>query len=197
MNKADRTRRFIIERTAAIFNTKGYAGTTVSDLTNATGLTKGSIYGNFANKDEVALAVFEYNSKALGKRFDAALADKKTPTERLFGAVEYYQQNWAFEFSNGGCPILNASVEADDNLPFMKKKVQQSLEIWARKLELVITSGQHTGEFKSEINSAAYAFTMITLIEGGIMLGKITNDENHLFTALNRIIKIINEEIIR
>ncbi len=60
MNKAERTRHFIIEKAAPIFNTKGYAGTSLSDMTEATGLTKGSIYGNFADKDEVALACFEH-----------------------------------------------------------------------------------------------------------------------------------------
>jgi len=56
ISKSDRTKKFIVEQTAAIFNEKGYAGTTITDLTNATKLTKGSIYGNFTNKDDVALA---------------------------------------------------------------------------------------------------------------------------------------------
>jgi AcrR family transcriptional regulator len=52
LSKAGRTRQFIIETTAPIFNTKGYEGTSMSTLTEATGLTKGSIYGNFENKEE-------------------------------------------------------------------------------------------------------------------------------------------------
>ncbi|RZL99390.1 MAG: TetR/AcrR family transcriptional regulator, partial [Pedobacter sp.] len=60
-SKAERTRQLIIEQTAPIFNTKGYAGTSMNDLTAATGLTKGAIYGNFENKDEVAVAAFDYN----------------------------------------------------------------------------------------------------------------------------------------
>ncbi len=55
-SKAERTRKFIVERTAPIFNMKGYSGTSLTDLTAATGLTKGSIYGNFENKDDVAIA---------------------------------------------------------------------------------------------------------------------------------------------
>jgi len=50
--KAEQTRQLIVEKTAPIFNVKGYAGTSVSDMTKATGLTKGSVYGNFANKAE-------------------------------------------------------------------------------------------------------------------------------------------------
>ena len=76
-SKAERTRNFIIERTAEVFNKKGYAGTSMSDITKATGLTKGSIYGNFENKEEVALAAFEYNcariSKSISDQVDKAI----------------------------------------------------------------------------------------------------------------------------
>jgi len=61
MGKSEQTKAFIIEKTAPLFNIKGYAGTSLSDITDATKLTKGSVYGNFTNKDEVALAVFDYN----------------------------------------------------------------------------------------------------------------------------------------
>ena len=47
ISKSDRTKQFIVEKTAPVFNEKGYAGTSLTDLTNATRLTKGSIYGNF------------------------------------------------------------------------------------------------------------------------------------------------------
>ena len=59
MSKAEKTREFIIEKAAPIFNTKGYAGASLNDIIDATGLTKGSIYGNFENKDEVAIAVYQ------------------------------------------------------------------------------------------------------------------------------------------
>jgi len=63
MSKAEQTRQFIIEKTAPIFNKKGYFATSLSDITTATGLTKGSIYGNFKDKDDLALHVYTYQSK--------------------------------------------------------------------------------------------------------------------------------------
>ena len=59
--RSDRTRLLIIDSAAPIFNKKGYAGTSMSDLTTATGLTKGSIYGNFKDKDDVAVHAFQHN----------------------------------------------------------------------------------------------------------------------------------------
>jgi TetR/AcrR family transcriptional repressor of nem operon len=67
MSKAEKTKQFIIEKTATLFNTKGYTSTSLSDITAVTGLTKGSIYGNFENKDDVALQAYKHNSGWLGK----------------------------------------------------------------------------------------------------------------------------------
>ena len=63
--KAERTTQYIIETVAPIFNKLGYVGTSMSDLTEATGLTKGALYGNFENKEALAMSAFEYNSKRL------------------------------------------------------------------------------------------------------------------------------------
>ena len=68
--KAERTSAFIIETVAPVFNKHGYVGTSMSDLTEATGLTKGALYGNFENKEALALSAFEYNSKRLLNKFD-------------------------------------------------------------------------------------------------------------------------------
>src|SRR4051812_13773549 len=125
MNKSAKTKAFIIERSAPLFNKKGYAGTSMSDLVAATGLTKGAIYGNFENKDEVALEVFEYNVRRLHKRWQEAMSFHRTASAKMIGFVEYYRYNWLGMAERGGCPLLNAAVEADDNLPFLKSKVKR------------------------------------------------------------------------
>ena len=43
MSKAENTKAYIVEQTAPIFNKKGYIGTSLTDLTEATGLTKGCV----------------------------------------------------------------------------------------------------------------------------------------------------------
>jgi len=197
MSKAEKTREFIIAKAAPIFNTKGYAGTSLSDIIEATGLTKGSVYGNFENKDEIAVAVYGHSVKALGKRLDDAMNHKKSASDKLIAFTEYYRTNWRGTFERGGCPILNASIEADDNLPVLKKIVQNSIKNWVLRISNVIDEGKQTGEFKKEISSEEYAYSIISLVEGGIMLAKIENNPKRLFSALDRIVKILNDEIIK
>ena len=61
MNKGQSTREMIIEKSAELFNTRGYAGCSLSDIMAATGLKKGGIYNHFRNKDEISLEAFKFS----------------------------------------------------------------------------------------------------------------------------------------
>ena len=58
--KAERTKQFIIEQSAPIFNAKGIAGTTIDDILAATKMAKGGIYGNFENKEAISIASVDF-----------------------------------------------------------------------------------------------------------------------------------------
>jgi len=197
MSKAEKTRQFIIEQTAELFNKKGYAGTSLSDITSATGLTKGSIYGNFENKDEVAKEVYLYNSKRLQNSFIGQLTSEMSTREKLFAIVDIYRKTWEINFSRGGCPHLNTAVEADDTMPFLKNEVSRNFEGWANQFSKILEKGKTQNEIVESIDSQKYAYQFIALIEGGILLSKTMNNKTHLFNALERIEKIIDNELIK
>jgi len=196
MSKAEKTKQFIIEKTASLFNTKGYMATSLSDITEITGLTKGSIYGNFDNKDEVALEVYQYNSGLLSKNMARSLGEEfATTIDKLNAFVSFYRKNWKAVFENGGCPLMNAATEADDTFPSLKKQVTLSFEGWIKKIASVIAEGQENGEIHQTVDAFGYGSLFIMLIEGGILLSKTTEDENYLHLALDRISLMIDKEL--
>lgn len=196
MTKAEKTRQYIIEQTAYLFNTKGAAATSLSDITEATGLTKGSIYGNFKNKDEVALAVFEHNANIVYREIKKCIyKEDQMQKERLFAIVTLYRTEWKMFFEQGGCPLLNAATEADDTFPELKKSVINTFEGLANIFTKIIEKGILTKEFKANIDSETYAYLFISLIEGGMLLGKTTGQIKHLYNSLDRIKHIIESEI--
>ena len=197
MSKAEQTRQFIIEKTAVLFNKNGYAGTSLSDMTNATGLTKGSIYGNFKNKEEVVIEVFKHSSEVLSKKIDIAVAAEDSAYDQLIAFTNFYRSNWNALSEKGGCPMLNSATEMDDALPFMRATVRQSFMQWTRKIVKIIETGKKNKEFNQDINAKDYASTFIMLIEGGILLAKVANKPDNLYLAIDRVVKIINEEIVQ
>lgn len=196
MSKAEKTKQFIIEKTATLFNTKGYLSTSLSDITQATGLTKGSIYGNFENKDQVAIEVYKYNAGLLSQVMSRSFGDQyPTSIDKLHAFVDFYRKNWRSVFSNGGCPLMNAATEADDSFPVLKKQVKISFELWTAKITAVIQKGQENEELNSKINAEEYASLFVMLIEGGILLSKTMDDEKFLNQALDRVRKMIDTEL--
>ncbi|WP_312286715.1 TetR/AcrR family transcriptional regulator [Chryseobacterium gleum] len=196
MSKAEKTKQHIIEKTATLFNTKGYISTSLSDITKATGLTKGSIYGNFENKDEVAIEVYKYNAGVLGKTLSRSFGDEfPTSLDKLHAFVDFYRKNWKFVFANGGCPLMNAATEADDSFPALRAQVKRSFEQWMIKISDTITAGQSKGEIDKKISAEQYASLFIMLIEGGILLSKTMGDQSYLNHALDKVAQMIDHEL--
>lgn len=57
--RAETTRRCLVEAAARLFDERGYAGTSISDISALSGRTSGAIYFHFGNKEQLALAVVE------------------------------------------------------------------------------------------------------------------------------------------
>ncbi len=174
MTKAEKTRQFIIEQTAPIFNKKGFAGTSLNDMTAATGLTKGSIYGNFGGKDEVALAVFDYNLKKVTQIFESELGKQKSVKEKLLTYTDVYANFQNFPFPSGGCPMQNTAIEADDTHPALKKKAQTAILNWKKLITNLIQQGIDNNEISVDVDPEQFALTMIATIEGMTMISNLT-----------------------
>lgn len=191
ISKADRTKQFIIEKTASVFNTKGYAGTSVNDLMSATGLSKGSIYGNFENKDEVAIAAFEYNYNKVTEYIKGKLLATENSIERLLVYPNVYRNYQKIPFLQAGCPILNTSTEADDTHPQLREKASDALLFWKKALENQIKRGMARKEIKAGTNPTEIAVIMISTIEGAFMQAKVTGKTTELRIAMDYLKKMI------
>jgi AcrR family transcriptional regulator len=191
ISKSERTKQFIVERTAPIFNEKGYAGTSLSDLENATGLTKGSIYGNFENKDEVALAAFDYNFNRVTEYIKDKVLATDNSIERLLVYPKVYRDFLKIPFLKPGCPILNTSTEADDTHPKLREKAVNALAFWKTSIENQIKRGIQRGEIKEDTNPTEFAVILMSLIEGAIMQAKVTGKPTELRIAMNYLEQLI------
>lgn len=192
MNKAEKTRNYIIEKTAPIFNMKGYAGTSLQDITTATGLTKGSIYGNFANKDEVALAAFDYNFSSNVSKIEAVMSIETTTKGKLLAYVGIYQNFIIGTISLGGCPILNTATDADDTHPALRERALKAVLAWKKRIIQLVEEGIENKEIAKDVNAEQIALTVIAMIEGGIMVSRLTNKLQNWALIMDSLKKYVN-----
>lgn len=191
MTKAEKTKAYIIERTAPVFNAKGYAGTSMNDLMEITGLTKGSIYGNFENKDEVALAAFDYNFALVIDYIKKQMLKRNNVIERLLVYPETYRNFLKLPFLSAGCPIANTSTEADDTHPQLKEKATQALHYWRNSVERHLKQGIQNKEIKASININQTVAVITALIQGAILHAKVSGKINYLNASMNYLEEMI------
>ena len=194
-SKADKTRRHIIEKVAPVFNKKGYAGTKVIDLIQATGLTKGSIYGNFKDKDEVALEAFRHNYKEVLGGTMAEMSLETDYTSKLKAIPQYYRNNIYVLAKLGGCPLLNTAIDSANVHPYLEKESVKAFRNYYEIIKETIEKGKQTKEFYPHVDPHQYAGIILSLIEGGIALSKSLKDPTFLMESLKKIDQIIDNEL--
>jgi len=173
MGKAERTRQLIAQKTAPVFNKKGFEATSLTDLTRATGLTKGALYGNFRDKREIRVAAFKYAMQQVKHKVDAHLADATTYKGRLLALVHFYASYVLTPPVAGGCPLLNTAIEEDDVNTSLRKAVVGELNSTIGFIESLLNKGVAAGEFISDINPRELAYVFFCSVEGALMFSRV------------------------
>ncbi len=186
MNKAERTRKFIIEQSAPIINKKGMAGTSMSDIMAATKLAKGGIYGNFESKDEICLESFLYLSDNLSFRLDRAVAQGTTAKTKFFYLLDGYKANRSME---GGCPLLNFGVEADDTHPDMKAYVKKAILNAQSRIFNILTEGIEKKELSIDMDPKKFSIKVFAMIEGAILCRRVLENDEQMSAVMDEIEK--------
>ena len=193
--KAERTTAFIIETVAPVFNKHGYIGTSMSDLTEATSLTKGALYGNFENKEALALAAFEYNSKMLLNTIDEQLEDKGTALDRIFNLMNFYRNYNEYNQPMGGCPVLNVGVDSKHNNRLLSAAAKETIRTIEGKIALVLEKGVNNGEYKLPVTPLQFAKQLFTMLQGAVAMTTMTDDSKYLFNTIAYLEQLVKREL--
>ena len=187
MGKAERTKDFIIQQVAPVFNRKGYAATSLKDLTDTTGLSKGAIYGNFTNKDELAIRAFEHNLSFIKDQLKENIVAGRTYLEKLLAYPKTFRNIFRQVIQSGGCPIVNTAIDSGDVNDQLQAAVRAAIGEWKRAIVALVEGGIESGELTRISNAENTARVLICLVEGGYAMTRATGDECYMEQALSQV----------
>lgn len=196
MRKGQITKEHIIRESAGLFNTKGYTGASLSEIIDRCGIRKGGIYNHFENKDEIALAAFDYSFSQILERLSKALENASNSKERLLAICKVYIDLIETNSLEGGCPILNTAIESDDGHPHLKERAQHAMKIFFEKLTLIINNGIEHQEFRKDIDTDEVCSYIIAVVEGGVMLSKLFDDSKYIRHCASNVRQYIDDRML-
>ena len=195
VSKSQKTKTFIIETVAPIFNKNGYSGMSLSKIAEATKLTKGAIYGNFSSKEELALEVLRYAVRRVLKDLNRHVLMGNTSIEKLLNIASFYNKYYEYSMKFGGCPILNIGVDSNNQNEALTAVVRSYNQRILEKFAELIAKGKERGEIKKEVEEMVYAKRFFYMIEGAVYMSYIMRDNSFLRDVSATITTMIQREL--
>lgn len=148
-SESDRIREQILDAAAHVLSTKGYAGTLLPDVAEATEIPSSEIYHHFPYRDDLVEEVMYRGISDMRRRLqqtlDALPADT-SPTDRIMAAVEAHLRN-ELELSDYCTASIRNSGQLPEELSKRQKKEEQAYgRIWQRLFDDAIAAGEMSPE---------------------------------------------------
>lgn len=189
------TSEFILDKVAPVFNRQGYIGTSLSDITNATGLTKGAIYCNFSNKEDLALKAFELNIKIAISPLFKLIASTKGCINKLHAITSYHRKYYDLVRDRGGCPLLRVGVDTKFTNPLLFKAAKKISQKMVDGLTVIIQDGIMSQEIQQNVDAVKYAKTILSMVEGSSVLAFTHNDKTYIANTMDFVDNMIIDKI--
>lgn len=197
MTKSERTTQYILETVAPVFNRHGYVGTSMSELTDATGLTKGAIYGNFkGGKEELAVEVFNFTVRRVMWKMAESINAQTTAIAKLHAITAFYRGNYMKQMNKfGGCPVLNTGVDAHHLSPALFARVKEVIGKLKHNLSLIVQGGIDSGEFRPDLDPNIVGSRIYAMIQGSIFLTSTLEEPIYLNDMMDQIDRMIETDL--
>lgn len=177
MSKGETTQGEIVKRAACLFNRRGYAAASMSEVMAETGLQKGGIYNHFSSKQDLALAAFDYSSALVGEAWKEAIGDHQG-IAALRAMIESSRRFAVDPPVPGGCPFLNAGAESDDTHPLLLARVREALGAWESRVQGALELAVAQDELVPH-DTGAFASLLVATIEGMFLLEGVFKTGEH------------------
>ncbi len=97
--RRERTRQHLIDAGAVVFGRRGYHGASLDEVAATAGFTKGAVYSNFKNKDDLFVAVLEQQIQGQIGEAEAMMTDRTQLGPSQLDALRsmltpHYEVNW-------------------------------------------------------------------------------------------------------
>ena len=186
--KGSRTRRNIIEKSLQLFSVKGYYNTSVSDILDATGLTKGGLYGHFVSKEDIWYAVYDEAVNIWKGIVFKGIRNNSDPLKRIEKFIENDIKDYLGEdVFDGGCFFLNMLVELSGQSASMSKKILRGFVRLSGLLRSWLQEAHQKGLLQENLDHQEIANFIIISLNGAAALYISSRDHSILEQTIRQL----------
>ena len=179
------TRSRIVDAAASLVYQRGYAGTSLDDVMAATGTSKSQLYHYFADKDALIREVIKAQLGRIFAAQEAAGLHEVASWEGLQRWCGHFVTATAATDGAGGCPLGSLVGELADQSEPARRVLAQCFAEWQSYLSDGFEAMRNNGELAAKADPAELALTVMTALQGGLLMAQATRSARPLELALD------------
>lgn len=187
----DFNREQVLDKAKNAFWLKGYNGTSMQDLVDATGLNRSSIYNSFGSKMELyqqSLKQYQNESSAI---FDKAKQQERSAIETIGLIFVYVLEDILGDEERKGCMLINCYTEMGNQDVQLNTIFSANQERLVSIFKDLVEMGQEDGSIKKTEKSELLAYYLTSAFQGFRITGMNTANPKVLKSIIQNILKTI------
>ena len=173
--KAQATRERILRAANELFHRRGYHATGLDRIIAEAGVTKGSFFYHFKNKEALAIASLDRHFDLLGEAMSASARQARSPLGTLIGILEFFADTISTQKGDGiikGCYFGNFALELSSENSNVRRKLKSIFDQYVEAFRELLKRAAATGELEGEWDPDQLAAIIVNLLEGAILIDK-------------------------
>jgi TetR/AcrR family transcriptional regulator, transcriptional repressor for nem operon len=151
----------------------GFNGTSLDDLTDVTGLGRGSLYGAFTDKRALFLRALDDYATAVTSQVLVDLRDpEKSGRDRLVDHIRLITKLLTADTKGRGCLMAKSAAEMGATDKEVARRIRKWLDGYQRDIGEAIQAGQRDGDIDPDADSDELALLILALLRGAEALRK-------------------------
>ncbi len=167
----------LLEAARDIIRVKGFTATTVDDLCQAAGVTKGAYFHHFPTKEALGVAAAKFWAETTTSYFEGAPYHRPSdPLERVLAYVDFRKSIIEGELAEFTCLVGTMTQEAYASHPDIRDACADSILGHAATLEPDIAAAMSSRGMEADWTATSLARHIQAVIQGAFILAKATGD---------------------
>jgi TetR/AcrR family transcriptional repressor of nem operon len=180
----------IIDESLKLFSLNGFWHTSINDILEAAGTSKGGFYNHFASKEDLFYAVLEQAQRIWREKTLNGLDKIDDPLLKIEQILSNYRDRYLVDGDTfpGGCIFVTFSVELDDQNPKLCEEVNKGFIGLKRMMNGHLDEAKAAGLLRNSINTKEVTEMIFAGMLGASVLYGVDKSKTSLNHAINTLI---------
>ncbi len=185
----------IILQSMRLFSMKGFLSTSINDILDASGASKGGFYNHFKAKEDLFNAVLSQSRKIWRERCLKGLDEIESPIKKVESLLENYRDRYLKDYENfpGGCIFVTLSVELSDSRPHLARELNEGYVRLKAMINRLLVEAKEAGEISDDTSTEMITELVFSGMLGASVVYGVDKSNANLHQTIHAIIDCVRK----